>query len=85
MEEKLLTSEQEREIISTLKGMRKFDNSTRSKLSQLGFSVIRGKKHIKIRYKDVPHTFFTSSTGSDVRNGLNLAKDIIRTLNRGVV
>lgn len=82
MEHIFLSEEEKQILISTLNGFRRFDKSMKRRLSHIGFTIEKGRKHIKIKYKHSPHIFFTSATGSDHRNGINLAKDIIRKINK---
>ncbi|MCB9545133.1 MAG: hypothetical protein H6706_04485 [Myxococcales bacterium] len=61
------------------KGFRGLGGRDRSRLSQLGFSMVPGGSHEKLIFQgDQRYVFTVAGTPSDQRTGLNTAADIIR-------
>lgn len=73
--------QKKKKIKNLLKGYTEMNASLKKILKDLGFEIIEGRKHYKIRYHgDTRYQFTVSKTGSDRRAGANLAAEICKAI-----
>lgn len=70
-----------RQLKELLRSYTRMNSSIKKHLEEMGFTVVQGRKHYKLYYKnDMSHSYAISATSSDRRAGANASACIYRKL-----